>query len=69
MTRTWMRWLIPVVVPVEVVSCVLAWRDLARRSPDQVRGNKTAWRVFITMNPGNSIFYWLFGRARSSPAS
>ena len=49
-------------VGVEVVSAALAWRDLARRSNDQVRGNKNAWRVLIAVNPGNSVAYWVFGR-------
>jgi hypothetical protein len=49
-------------VAVEVVSAVLAWRDLSRRSDDLVRGKKDAWRVFISINPGNSLIYWAFGR-------
>ncbi len=51
-----------VVVAVEVVAAVLAWRDLSRRSDYQVRGKKNAWRVFISINPGNSLMYWAFGR-------
>jgi hypothetical protein len=50
------------VVVIEVVSAALAWRDLARRSDDQVRGKKNIWRVFITINPGNSLVYWAVGR-------
>jgi hypothetical protein len=49
-------------VAAEVVSATLAWRDLARRSDDDVRGKKMVWRVLMTMNPGNSIAYWIFGR-------
>ena len=49
-------------VAVEVVSAVLAWRDLSRRSDDLVRGKKDVWRVFISINPGNSLIYWAFGR-------
>jgi hypothetical protein len=52
---------IAVVVVAQMVSCALAWRDLAQRSDDQVRGRKNLWRVFITVNPGNSIVYWLAG--------
>jgi hypothetical protein len=44
------------------VSGTLAWRDLNRRLPGQVRGSKRLWRVLITLNPGNSVLYWLFGR-------
>ena len=50
------------VVAAQVVSAAFAWRDLARRSDDQVRGHKIVWRTFIVMNPGNSVAYWLFGR-------
>jgi hypothetical protein len=51
-----------VIVASQVVSSALAWRDLQRRTDDQVRGPKNLWRVFITVNPGNSIVYWLAGR-------
>ncbi len=54
--------LVLTVVVVEVVSAALAWRDLARRSDDQVRGKKSIWRAFITINPGNSLVYWAIGR-------
>lgn len=58
--RNWMA--AAVLVPIEVCLAVLAWRDLARRSEDQVRGRKRLWRLFVSINPGNSAFYWLFGR-------
>jgi hypothetical protein len=49
---------------------VLTWRDLRRRPADQIRGSKRLWRVLSTINPGNSIAYWLIGRKyrRSRPA-
>jgi hypothetical protein len=50
------------IIGLEIVSAVLAWRDLSRRRDDQVRGNKKVWRVFIVVNPGNSLAYWAFGR-------
>jgi hypothetical protein len=50
------------VVAAELTSAVLAWRDLAHRRDDQVRGTKTGWRVFITLNPGNSLAYWALAR-------
>lgn len=53
---------VAVVVAAQTVSSALAWRDLARRSDEQVRGPKNLWRVIVTINPGNSIAYWLFGR-------
>ncbi len=62
------RLLMAVVVP-EVVLAVLAWRDLARRTDDQVRGHKNFWRAFVTVNPGNSLVYWLVGRRRRTPVN
>jgi hypothetical protein len=50
------------IVPIQVILAVLAWRDLGRRTDEQVRGRKDFWRVFVTLNPGNSVAYWLFGR-------
>jgi hypothetical protein len=50
------------IVAVQLVSAVLAWRDLARRADSQVRGKKKLWRIFIAINPGNSFAYWAVGR-------
>jgi hypothetical protein len=50
------------VIAAEVLSAVLAWRDLGRRTDAQVRGRKAGWRTFIMLNPGNSLAYWAFGR-------
>jgi hypothetical protein len=50
----------------ELVSAVLAWRDLAGRGDCEVRGSKTVWRALIVTNPGNSLAYWLAGRRRSA---
>jgi hypothetical protein len=55
------RLLIAVLVPFEVVS-VLAWRDHAGLPDAEVRGSKRFWRVFVVVNPGNSLLYWLIGR-------
>ncbi len=56
------RLLTAVIVPVQITLAVLAWRDMARRTDDQVRGPKRFWRVFVAINPGNSVAYWLIGR-------
>jgi hypothetical protein len=50
------------IVSVQLVSAVLAWRDLARRTDRQVRGKKKLWRILIVINPGNSFAYWAVGR-------
>jgi hypothetical protein len=46
----------------EVGLTALTWRDLRRRPPDQIRGSKRFWRAISTINPGNSVAYWLIGR-------
>ena len=56
------RSVLGVVVAAQTVSSALAWRDLAQRSDDQVRGPKKLWQVIVTVNPGNSLAYWLLGR-------
>jgi hypothetical protein len=50
------------VVAIEAVAAAFAFRDLARRTDEQVRGPKLLWRVLIGLNPGNSLAYWAFGR-------
>jgi hypothetical protein len=50
------------IVVAQVVSAVLAWRDLSARSDERVRGPKKLWRVMIAANPGNSVAYWILGR-------
>jgi hypothetical protein len=62
MTRKPPKPVLLAIVVVQVVSAAFAWRDLSRRSDDQVRGSKKAWRAFIALNPGNSLVYWAVGR-------
>jgi hypothetical protein len=50
------------VVAVEAAAAALAYRDLAGRADDEVRGKKLVWRIFIGLNPGNALVYWLVGR-------
>ena len=51
-----------IVVPLEIASTIVAWRDLRDRDEAAVRGSKRFWRAFMLANPGNSLLYWLFGR-------
>ena len=62
MKQTQNRALLVGLVAVETVSTIFAWRDLSRRSDDRIRGKKDLWRVLISINPGNSLAYWAFGR-------
>jgi hypothetical protein len=48
----------------------LVWRDLRRRTDDQIRGSKRIWRIASAANMSNSLAYVLIGRKRSKqPAS
>ena len=51
-----------VVLVVHLVSVTLTWRDLSRRTPAEVRGNRWVWRVASGANTLGSIAYWLVGR-------
>ena len=66
MTRDQKRLVVTVVVPIQVLLAVLAWRDMSRRTDAQIRGTKRLWRVFVLLNPGNSLLYWLLGRRDGS---
>lgn len=59
--------LLGIVLVSQVLLAVAAWRDLAQRTEDQVRGRKNLWRAFVLLNPGNSLLYWLFGRRGALP--
>jgi hypothetical protein len=54
----------------EIGLAALTWRDLRRRPAEEIRGSKRLWRIISTINPGNSVAYWLVGRryGRSRPA-
>jgi hypothetical protein len=66
MTRDQKRLVVMVVVPIQVFLAVLAWRDMAGRTDAQIRGTKRLWRLFVLLNPGNSMLYWLVGRRNGS---
>ena len=47
-----------------VAVTALTWRDIKRRQPAQIRGDKRMWRVLTALNTGNSVVYWVIGRRR-----
>jgi hypothetical protein len=51
---------------VQLALKVVAWRDLARRPREQVRGPKAAWFAATLANPGGPILYYVFGRRRTT---
>jgi hypothetical protein len=50
------------IAAVQMASALLAWRDLSTRPDNEVRGSKKFWRIFVLLNPGNSLAYWIVGR-------
>ena len=62
MNRPDKKQVIAAVVVVESVSAALAYRHLAQRPDESVRGPKRMWRIIMALNPGNSLAYWLVGR-------
>ena len=46
----------------EAVITSVAARDLATRSPAQVRGRKAAWVPLLVVQPFGPVAYLLFGR-------
>jgi hypothetical protein len=53
-----------VVLIVHLIVTTLTWRDLARRTPGQVRGSARLWRVVSGLNTLGSLAYWTIGRKR-----
>ena len=47
---------------VHLIVTTLTWRDLARRSPGQIRGSAQLWRVASGLNTLGSVAYWSVGR-------
>jgi hypothetical protein len=56
------RFVIVAIVGAQVGIAALTWRDIRHRPAEQIRGSKRLWRVVSTINPGNSVAYWLVGR-------
>jgi hypothetical protein len=57
---------IAILLVAHVAVTAVTWRDLARRTDDEVRGSRRVWRVASALQMGNSLVYWLF--ARKQPA-
>ena len=49
---------------VHLIVTTLTWRDLAPRTPGQVRGSARLWRVASGLNTLGSVAYWTVGRTR-----
>jgi hypothetical protein len=47
---------------IHLIATTLTWRDLARRTPRQIRGNAQLWRVASGLNTLGSLAYWTVGR-------
>jgi hypothetical protein len=42
--------LLGIVLRLQALLTVAAWRDLARRTEDQIRGRKNVWRAFVLLS-------------------
>lgn len=47
---------------VEISVKLLALRDINKRSDDEIRGSKRAWRMALVVNFFGPAAYFLFGR-------
>jgi len=47
-----------------VIVAALTWRDIDRRTDEQVRGPRWLWRIASAAQMGNALIYWLFARKR-----
>ena len=48
-------WFLVPAVAVHLVVVAMAWRDIARRTPAQLRGSKALWRVITALNAGKYV--------------
>lgn len=62
-SRVRLRFLLPA-LSVHLLVMTLAWRDISRRSPAQLRGSKALWRAVTALNAGNVVIYLVAGRRR-----
>lgn len=62
-SRVPLRFWLPV-LGLHLLMMTLAWRDISRRSPAQLRGSKALWRVVTALNAGNVVVYLVAGRRR-----
>ena len=50
------------IVAFHLVMAAVTWRDISGRTDDQIRGNRTVWRVASLANSLGWVAYWVFGR-------
>ncbi len=61
--------LVAVVIAGHLWSTTKVWHDIDRRSPSELRGSKTLWRILTALNSGNHLLYLLVGRRRTDRRS
>jgi hypothetical protein len=49
---------------IQLALAAAAWRDLAKRPAEQVRGPKPLWAAVILVNFVGPLSYFVFGRRR-----
>ena len=53
-----------VVGAIETIATAAAWRDLAKRPAEDVRGPKLVWRLASFVQPVGPLAYFVVGRRR-----
>lgn len=56
------RLVLVIAAVIHIVAVTVTWQDLRNRPAEQVRGDKTVWRVASALNTLGAVAYWLFGR-------
>ena len=60
--KLWQRILIIILGMIQMGLFVTAWKDLNRRTPEQVNGSKIAWRAALFINTIGPLLYLTKGR-------
>jgi hypothetical protein len=53
-------------IALQAVAGPLTVRDIARRTPEQVRGPRLLWKIWGGTNLAGAALYWLIGRRSTS---
>lgn len=49
-------------LPFHVAAAAITWRDINRRPPERIRGDKRVWKLASAVNTLGTVAYWLAGR-------
>jgi hypothetical protein len=55
-------------LPVHALVAAATWRDIERRPAGALRGPKTMWKLWSSLNTAGAGAYWLIGRRKDKSA-